>query len=161
MSAAARTTRILSDAGLTWGVGRPPERLVASAARIPTDRGAPAAGGVVAGVRGKDNRAVARRLRDLPTVDVGGWRVPVAATRLARLLGLALLDEGMAGAGLLIPSCRSVHTFGMRFALDLVFLDGALKPVSARRMVPARRVLADRSARAVLELPAEAPGGRW
>jgi uncharacterized membrane protein (UPF0127 family) len=159
MSAAARTTRILSDAGPPWGVGPPPERSFASAAPDSRCRGAPAAGGVVAGVRRKGNTRLARRLRDLPTVEVGGRRVPVAATRLARLLGLALLDEGAAGAGLLIPSCRSVHTFGMRFALDLVFLDGALGTVSVRRALPARRVATDRSARAVLELPAGALGG--
>lgn len=45
----------------------------------------------------------------------------VAEGFAARLLGLAWL--GPAGApALLIPRCRSVHTFGMRFAIDLVFL---------------------------------------
>ena len=48
-----------------------------------------------------------------------GLEVPVATTRLSRLLGLALLRRRRAGAGLLIPRCRSVHTFGMRFPLDL------------------------------------------
>jgi uncharacterized membrane protein (UPF0127 family) len=95
----------------------------------------------------------------LPTVEAHGRLVPVAVTRLSRLLGLALLDRAAAGPGLLIPRCRSVHTFGMRFALDLVFLDDDQKARSVRRALPARRVASDRSARAVLELPAEAPGG--
>ena len=71
----------------------------------------------------------------------------------ARLLGLAFLDRGDAGAGLLIPRSSSVHTFGMRFPLDLFFLDrdGAL--CSARRAAPPRRLVCDRRAVAVLELP--------
>jgi uncharacterized membrane protein (UPF0127 family) len=78
----------------------------------------------------------------------------VAVTRLSRLLGLALLERDAAGPGLLLPSCRSVHTFGMRFALDLVFLDAELEPVSVRRAVHPGRFATDRRARAVLELPA-------
>ncbi len=99
----------------------------------------------------KDSRP--RRLRGLPRAEVRGRRVPVATSRRARLLGLALLDPSRAGAGLLIPGCRSVHTFGMRFALDLVFLDFDLHPVAFRRAVPPRRVVVERRAQAVLELP--------
>ena len=63
------------------------------------------------------------------------------------------LDRGAAGAGLLIPRCRSVHTFGMRFSLDLVFLDLNLRPVARRYSVPPRRIAFERRAQAVLELP--------
>jgi uncharacterized membrane protein (UPF0127 family) len=101
---------------------------------------------------------VSARLRRLPVVSVCGREVPVARGRRARLLGLAHLDRGAAGAGLLLPGCRSVHTFGMRFALDLVFLDGAGKPLLARHRVPARRVVFHRAAAAVLEIPAEEGG---
>jgi hypothetical protein len=80
--------------------------------------------------------------------------VPVACTWRARLLGLALLDRDAAGTGLLIPGCRSVHTFGMRFDLDLVFLDRELAAVSVRRGVPSRSIEIERRARSVLELPA-------
>jgi len=47
----------------------------------------------------------------------------------------------------------------MRFALDLVFLGEDLEPVSRRREVPPRRVVIERGARAVLELPARPHGG--
>ncbi|HET6571284.1 MAG TPA: glycosyltransferase [Solirubrobacterales bacterium] len=94
-----------------------------------------------------------RRLRRLPVASVLGREVPLAATRRARLLGLAGLDREQAGAGLLIPRCRSVHTFGMRFPLDLVFLDRDGRPCSIRRAVPPRRAVAERRASAVLELP--------
>ena len=80
----------------------------------------------------------------------------MATTRISRLLGLAHLDSGAAGPGLLIPRCRCVHTFGMRFALDLVFLDDASQPVSVRHRVLPRRIAVQRRARAVLELPASA-----
>jgi len=95
-----------------------------------------------------------RRLRRLPIASVLERRVPVARSAFARLLGLALLERERAGAGLLIPGCRSVHTFGMRFALDIVFLDAELRPLAVRANVPPRRVAGLRRARAVLELPA-------
>ena len=76
----------------------------------------------------------------LPTVAIGGVEVPVAVGARARLLGLAWLELEEAGAGLLIPRCSSVHTFGMRFALDLVFLDSRRRPLATRRAVPPRRL---------------------
>jgi uncharacterized protein len=96
----------------------------------------------------------ARRFRDLPTASVLGRDFPVASTRCARLLGLSRLHVDEAGPGLLIPRCRSIHTFGMRFALDLVFLDRDFRPCSAMRGVPPLRLAWDRRASAVLELPA-------
>jgi uncharacterized protein len=97
---------------------------------------------------------LARRLRRLPVACVRGRRVQVAVGVRARLLGLALLDRRQVGAGLLVPHCSSVHTFGMRFALDLVFLDEEGQPLAVRRGVPPRRFASDRRAAAVLELPA-------
>ena len=95
-----------------------------------------------------------RRLRALPRISIDGIEVPVAATLRARLLGLALLDRDRAGPGLLIPRCRSVHTFGMRFELDLVFLDGDGRPLREDRAVPPFRVVGCHRAWAVLEIPA-------
>ena len=70
-----------------------------------------------------------------------------------RLLGLALRKKAPDHA-LLIPRCRCVHTFGMRYALDLVWLDrsGAVLAVDGR--VPPNRLVARRGAWAVLEAPA-------
>jgi uncharacterized membrane protein (UPF0127 family) len=93
------------------------------------------------------------RFRRLPTADVASRRVPVAVTLISRLLGLALLRAERAGDGLLIPRCRSIHTFGMRFPLHVVFLDAAMAPVSVRGAVPPNRVLRERRAAAAVELP--------
>lgn len=71
----------------------------------------------------------------------------------ARLLGLALLRQPPPNA-LLLPGTRSVHTFGMRFALDLVWLDGEGRVVRRDLAVPPNRVRSCRRARAVLEVPA-------
>jgi len=96
---------------------------------------------------------IAARLRPLPVETVQGRAVPVAVGFRSRLLGLAGLRRDAVGPGLLIPGCSSVHTFGMRFPLDLVFLDRDGRPCSFRRCVPPRRLAWDRRARAVLELP--------
>src|SRR5687767_14242149 len=76
---------------------------------------------------------LARRLRGLPVAEVAGRAYPTAVTRRARLLGLSLLDREEAGAGLLIPGCRSIHTIGMRFDLDLAFLGEDGSVVATRR----------------------------
>ena len=88
-----------------------------------------------------------------------GCTVPVARGPLARLLGLALLPVEQAGPGLLIPGCRSVHTFGMRFELDVHFLDAAGESTSVLRAVPPNRLVWDRRAVDVLEVPSGARKG--
>jgi uncharacterized membrane protein (UPF0127 family) len=92
-----------------------------------------------------------RRLRRLPRATIFGLELPVASGPIARLLGLAFVRRGRAGPGLLIPRCSSVHTFGMLFPLDIVFLDRAGMPVRAHRVAPFRVVSCGRAA-AVLEL---------
>ncbi len=97
---------------------------------------------------------VARRFNRLPSVELFGERFPLAVSPLSRLLGLALLDREHAGPGLVIPRCRSVHTLGMRFPLDVLFLDLQRRVVSRRGAVRPGRVLIERRAAAVLERPA-------
>jgi uncharacterized membrane protein (UPF0127 family) len=96
------------------------------------------------------------RLQPLPRSLVMDRVVPVAVGRRSRLLGLAHLQRAEAGAGLLIPRCSSVHTFGMRFELDLVFLDPRGRALALQARVPPRRLVWCRGAAAVLELPARA-----
>jgi uncharacterized protein len=93
-----------------------------------------------------------RRLRRLPSAEVGGVRVPVATDVRSRLLGLAFLPREVAGEGLLIPRCRCVHSFGMRFDLRVVFLDSGGATVREMCLRPGR-VAGCRGAVSVLELP--------
>ena len=101
---------------------------------------------------------LAHRLRRLPLVVALGHEIRLAQGPRARLLGLAHLDREEAGPGLLIPRCASVHTFGMRFGLDLYYLGEGGEVVAVRRGVPARRLAFCGRAKAVLELPAEQGG---
>jgi uncharacterized membrane protein (UPF0127 family) len=72
----------------------------------------------------------------------------------ARLLGLAWLRSPPAGVALLLRRCRSVHTFGMRWALDLVWLDAAGGVVRVDRGVAPRRLRTCLAAESVIEVPA-------
>lgn len=101
---------------------------------------------------------ISARLGSLPRARVLEWEVPVAVGFRARLLGLSYMNRLEAGCGLLIPACSCVHTFGMRFALDLVFLDEGGAPIVIRRGVPPRRLAVCRAATAVLELPNSGSG---
>jgi len=79
--------------------------------------------------------------------------VKVATTFRERLIGLAFRREAPAD-GLLLPRTRSVHTFGMHFALDLHWLDRDGAVVRVDRAVPPRRLRTCLRARSVLEVPA-------
>jgi uncharacterized protein len=85
---------------------------------------------------------------------------PVADGFRTRLRGLAWRRRSQAGPGLLIPRCSSIHTFGMRFELDVFFLDSGGRVLVVRRRVPSRRILWCSGAAAVLEIPA-AEGGEF
>jgi uncharacterized protein len=84
-------------------------------------------------------------------IQFDGSQVYVADGARARLLGLALLDDIPDDIGLLIRHCSSIHTFGMRFALDVDFLDESGRVIRRAEAVPPRRVLWCRGAVAVLE----------
>jgi uncharacterized membrane protein (UPF0127 family) len=68
-------------------------------------------------------------------------RVERTAAWLERLRGL--LGRGALGpdAALLIERCGAVHTVGMRFALDLVFLDRMWRVTRVVRDVPSGRLM--------------------
>ena len=73
----------------------------------------------------------------------------VASSFRERLLGLALRPPG---EPLLIPRCRSVHTFGMRYPLDLYWLDADGNLVRVDSAVPPWRFARCAVAAAVLEV---------
>ena len=81
-------------------------------------------------------------------------RLEVADTGAKRNQGL-LGRAGLAdGEGLWIFPCQSVHTIGMQFSLDLVYLDSHHRVKKVAEAVPAWRVSMCLTAQSVLELPA-------
>jgi len=74
-------------------------------------------------------------------------------TRLRGLVGVAP-DDFRNGYGLWIIPCHGVHTLGMRFPLDVVYLDRSLTVIHVQSGVPPWRFAPVRmQAASVLELP--------
>ena len=81
-----------------------------------------------------------------------GRRATSLWARSRGLLGRKALEPG---EGLLIDPCSGVHTVGMAFPIDAIFLDRRGTVVHlARRMAPLRMSRYVFKARSVLELPA-------
>jgi uncharacterized protein len=78
----------------------------------------------------------------------------VADSAPKRTRGLLGRDGLGSGEGLWIIPCESVHTFFMRFAIDLVYLDRKNKVKKVRSAVGPWRISACLWAHSVLELPA-------
>src|SRR5215213_268553 len=81
--------------------------------------------------------------------------VRIARTFGKRCIGLLNRSSLAVDEGLMLIPGGSVHTFGMRFAIDLIFLDGQFKVLKiAPRVRPWRAAIAPRGTRYVLELAA-------
>jgi hypothetical protein len=81
-------------------------------------------------------------------------RCLVADGMLTRMRGLLGRSELPRGEGILLRPAGSIHTFFMRFPIDVVFLDNSDTVVGVERRVKPWRAAARRGAKAVLELPA-------
>jgi uncharacterized protein len=77
----------------------------------------------------------------------------VADHGVNRRKGLLGRDELPSGEGLWIMPCEAVHTFGMRFAIDLVYLDRKNRIRKVKSSVPPWRMSACLTAHSVIELP--------
>jgi len=78
----------------------------------------------------------------------------VADSSAKRRTGLLKHSKLEAGAGLWIVPCESVHSFGMKFAIDVVYLDKKKKVRKIRKVMVPWRISACLTAHSVLELPA-------
>jgi hypothetical protein len=81
-------------------------------------------------------------------------RIEVADTGAKRNKGLLGRSGLEAGGGLWIVPCQSVHTFFMKFPIDLVYLDRKNRIKKVCDSVPAWRMSVCLSAHSILELPA-------
>ena len=92
------------------------------------------------------------RLEGLATEPVGDeLTLHVASAFTARRKGLAKMEAMPADRGLHILKCNSVHTVGMRFGLDLVWVAKDGRVVRVDTSVAPRRVKWCRGARTVIE----------
>jgi uncharacterized membrane protein (UPF0127 family) len=89
--------------------------------------------------------------RMTPARDLEGFTIHEASTFAARACGLALRRALPAGHALHLTGTRAVHTVGMRFALDLVWLDAAGAVARIDPGVRPWRHRACRAARSVVE----------
>ncbi|QBF82521.1 DUF192 domain-containing protein [Shewanella maritima] len=81
--------------------------------------------------------------------------VSIADTAPLRLRGLLGRDKLTDEQGLLITPCNSVHTFGMKYAIDVVYLNKHNQVIKLVRELSPRRLSWCLRAKKVLEL---APG---
>jgi len=81
----------------------------------------------------------------------------------ARLRGLLGTQAGDIDFDLLhLKPCKSIHTFGMNYALDVAFLDSKGRVIKVcRNLPPCRLCSAPRRTASVLERPAQPEQRRW
>ena len=81
-------------------------------------------------------------------------RLRAAHTHWSRLKGLLGTRTLEPGEGLWLRPCRQIHMFGMRYALDVVFLDDEFRVVrTVTELQPGRISPKVGQATSVLELP--------
>ena len=94
------------------------------------------------------------RIRNVTRGTVLADAADIADTSEKRRTGLLKRRSLDRGEGLLIDPCEGIHSFGMKFAFDAVFLDGDRKVFKVRASMPRRPISFCLPAHCVLELPA-------
>ncbi len=94
------------------------------------------------------------RVRNITRNAVLAEFATIADTSAKRRKGLLKHSSLEAGDGLWIVPCEGIHTFAMKFAIDVVFLSKSRKVRKLRHAMPKRRLAMDLPAHSVLELPA-------
>ena len=98
------------------------------------------------------------RLAELPQRELAGLVVREANTLRARGLGLAFMPTPPVGEALWIPRCSAIHTFGLRFSLELLWIDSDEHVVHVDRDVKPGRIRRCPAARSVIERAAGSGG---
>jgi hypothetical protein len=102
--------------------------------------------------RRPDPAAVTIRVSNLTRRTHLADRVQLAGNGRDRRRGLLGREGLLNGEGLWIVPCEAVHTFGMRFGIDLVYLDRKHRVVKTRSQVRPGRMSACLTAHSVIEL---------
>ena len=97
------------------------------------------------------------RIRNSTRGTVLGERIRVADNAWSRFIGLIGTASMPEGSGLLIYPSQGVHTIGMAFPIDVIFLDRKFKVRKLRENLrPFRMTSIDWHTSSVLELPSSA-----
>lgn len=94
------------------------------------------------------------RIRNLTRNTELACAADVADTSSKRRTGLLKHTSLPAGEGLWIAPCEGVHTFGMKFPIDVLFLDRKRKVLKVRADMARAKISFCLRAYSVLELPA-------
>ena len=79
--------------------------------------------------------------------------ISTADTFLKRLQGLLFTDSLPEHTGLLLKNCSSIHMFGMRYALDIVFVDKDFRICKIVKNLKPWHIAGCLKARHTIELP--------
>jgi len=93
------------------------------------------------------------RVRNQSRNTVLAERADIADTSAKRRTGLLKHTTLEPGEGLWIAPCEAVHTFGMKFPIDVLYLDRKKKVLKVRNGMQRGRMSACLRAHSVLELP--------
>ena len=93
------------------------------------------------------------RVRNQSKNTILGDRVGIADTSPTRRTGLLKHSRLEPGEGLWIAPSEAVHTFGMKFPIDVLFLDKKRKVLKIRNDMVRSRMAICLRAHSVLELP--------
>lgn len=95
------------------------------------------------------------KIMNLTTNELVADKVVVANRLITRMVGLLGHKSLSPGSGLLITPCMGIHTIGMRFSIDAVFLDRDDTVIATLHSFPPNRISRIyRRGAAVIELPA-------
>ena len=93
------------------------------------------------------------RVRNVSKNTVLADRADIADTSRKRNTGLLKHERLEPGEGLWITPCEAVHTIGMKFSIDVLFLDKKRRVVKIRPAMPRWRMAGSFKAHSVLEVP--------
>ena len=93
------------------------------------------------------------RVRNQTKSTVLADRADIADTSAKRRTGLLKHSDLNPGEGLWIAPCEAVHTIGMKFVIDVLFLDRKRKVLKVKPSMKKGRIAACLRAHSVLELP--------
>jgi uncharacterized membrane protein (UPF0127 family) len=94
------------------------------------------------------------KIKNLTKDTVLAETADAADTSRKRRVGLLKHESLAPGDGLWIVPCEAIHTFGMKFPIDIVFLNAKRKVLKVRHTMVRRRLSGCLWASSVLELPA-------